>query len=128
MIVSPTPLTPSSVSTTTSAAVRSNGSCDAQKGSPVHGAARRTVRTAVTRTGRRSAGGVDDEIARDGSDVGDAAHPRILREPLAQVIEDPRHAVTAGQGHPPQHGPRNNDRPRSERQGDQDVAAAPDAA
>src|SRR3954468_22473564 len=128
MIVSPTPLMPSSVSTTTSAAVRSNGSCDAQNGSPVHGAVMRTVRTAVTRTGGRSARGVNDEVARHRSDVGDAAHPGILREALAQVIEDTCHPVAAGQGHAPQNGPGDKNGPGAEGKGDQGVAAAPHAS
>src|SRR6478735_11524244 len=128
MIVSPTPVTPSSVSTTTSAAVRSKRSFGTQNGSPVQGAVTRTVRTAVTRTGRCSVRGVDDEIAWDGGDVGDAAHPGVLGETLAQVVQNARHAVGSGQGHAPEDGPCDHDGPRPEGQRDQDVAAAAHAA
>src|SRR4029079_11331699 len=124
MIVSPTPVTPSSVSTTTSAAVRSQRSFGTQNGSPVQGAVTRTVRTAVTRTGRCSVRGVDDEIARDGRDVGDAAHPGVLGEALAQVVQDARNAIGSGEGHAPQDRSGDHDGPCPERQGDQDVAAA----
>src|SRR6476659_6046489 len=98
MIVSPTPVTPSSVSTTTRAAVRSKRSFGTQNGSPVQGAVTRTVRTAVTRTGRCSVRGVDDEIAWDGGDVGDAAHPGVLGETLAQVVQHARPARAMPQG------------------------------
>src|SRR5215203_46448 len=125
MIVSPTPVTPSSVSTTTSPAVRSKRSVGTQKGSPVHGAVTRTVRTPVTRTG--SARRVEDEVARHPGGIGDAAHPGLLGEPLAEVVEDTGDAIGASQRHPPQDRPGDEHGPRTKGERDQDIGPAPDA-
>src|SRR5215216_1401942 len=102
MIVSPTPLRPSSVSTTTRAAVRSKRSPGSQKGSPVHGAVTSTVRTLVTLIARRSAGGDDDEVARHHRGVRDPAHRGVFGELVAEGIEDPRDTIRATERHSPQ--------------------------
>src|SRR5688572_13901538 len=103
MIVSPMPVTPASVSTTTSAAVRSKGAPVAQNGSPLHEAVTGTERTPVTRIGVASAGRVDDEIAGDRRDVHDPAHAGVLGETLAEGVKDAGHAVGPTDGHAPHH-------------------------
>ena len=121
---SPTLVTPSSVSTTTSAALRSKRSFDTQNGSPVQAPSpERSGRRSPARDGAQSAA----STTRSRGTVAMSATPHIpasSARALAQVVQHAGHAIAPGQGHAPEDRSGDDDGRCPERQGDQDVAAA----